>query len=615
MSINRVNCKSPAGRSIPGRRGVLLTLLLVLAACSGSEITGVGGEGTGSSANRVIGRLDGFGSLVIAGVTLDESGAELAVEVDPRAPASAPLTELRLGMNPNVELNGVGRAGKVLVAPELRARLAEVDPIARELEIAQQVVLVDAVPADPTTFEGFRDLSELDAGEMIEVFGQRDSAGRIRASHIARRPAADSVRVMGTVRGLDAVARTFTVGNLGVRYTRASVSGPVLAEGQRVAVYGTMQTYDPWLEAVAVAVQEPPLAEGTELRVQGLVTDFASAGRLSLRAIPVDASAAVIEGGSAAELGNDRLATVVGVARGGVLRASTLTLTPDGAAPSTEIVGAIADFVSDSIFSVRGTTVDASRAVFQNLGRDNLANGVRVRVSGRLAGAVLLASSVRIEPVLQGELQTSVGVVVAPDLSSGRFFIGGLADRLRLDAAAVFVGATRAEFVEGVRVRLRGRAAGAEVIVTDVEYVGTPGPIELSGLSDSVFGSAAHGTFRAGPVELSWNAQTVFLGSTNTFEDMGDGRLIRVLAQPVGGGRLLATTVDARNTQPGVARLRGTVGPFVSLAEFHIEDVEIDGSTAVFEPAGLATRLVGAMVEVEGSLNGGVLRATRVVER
>jgi hypothetical protein len=135
--------------------------------------------------------------------------------------------------------------------------------------------------------------------------------------------------------------------------------------------------------------------------------------------------------------------------------------------------------------------------------------------------------------------------------------------------------------------------------------------VELAGIAGGVEATPTGGEFELGEADVVWTPTTVFRGPTASAADLTDGRLVRVLAVR-DGAVYRAVEVDARLTQSGAVRLRGTFTQVAGLAALRLDGQRVDASAAVFDPPSLRDALPGAYVDVEGRMVGGVLQATRV---
>lgn len=617
MTCTGIATPAPGDRTpaalIGRRRLAALAVVALLAACGGGSTMGVGGEGTGSSRD-VVGRIDGFGSVIVAGTRYDDGDARLFVEIDPRAEQERSLSDLRVGMDARMTVIG-GRVRELHVAPELRAAVSDVVPGEGLVIAAGQRVLIDASTAEPTTFDGLAGLEDLDSGDIVEVYGQRDAQGRVRATHVARRPAGSDVRVVGTAREVDTGTGTLAIDGLVVQFASAArmPAAFVPRDGDRVTVFGSMAAVDAALVAAVIAEPQKALRDGVDAALEGAIHEAAAGPSFVVRGARVDASAASIEGGTPMDLTEGRSVWVEGPVAGGTVRATRVRIVPTDSPLPADVTAAITDFVDSGRFRLRGLDVSAAAASFEGLGPTNLGNGVRIRVTGLRQGGALVASTVRAEPASDGDAFVRVGTVIGFDPDARTFEIAGTELSLTLAPDVVFVDGTADRFGDGVAVSVRGSLDGGAAVVREVRFSSAQQEYDIAGIGGDAEGTAVGGSFQIGETHVDWDASTVFLGPTGTFADLANGQYVRVKARLV-AGVLRATRVDAQPTMPGTVVVRGSIEEPTGGAQFRIGGQRVDAAIAVFEPPTLATSPAGAYVDVEGTLVDGVLRATRVSE-
>lgn len=361
---------------------------LLLSACGGGVETG----GTGS---YVEGPVQGFGSVIVGGVQLDEAAARIENSDGQLLDASA----LRLGMRVEVDADaltggagGVTRAAasRVRIAPELLGPVTGlngnspfVDVLGQSVRITAATV-VDGVPGGVTG---------LAPGDLIEVHGFPEPLvgnDRYVATRIERRSAAaPSWRVRGVVRNLDAGARTLRIGQQS--YDLAATGVPAgLANGQvvRLAVQ-TAPLAGLW-PVLAVSVESRRLPDRDAVELEGLVTAAASSARFEVNGVEVEASGATFLDGSGGIMPGARV-KLRGRAANGVLVASSVDLRSDGDAynDGVDLRGSVSAVDSASqTFVVRGVTVfhgSVPPPAFVGGSAADLANGRNVRVRGLLS--------------------------------------------------------------------------------------------------------------------------------------------------------------------------------------------------------------------------------------
>lgn len=571
---------------------------------------GVGGEGTGLYAE---GRVEGFGSVIVGGQAFDDGEARVEMVVDPRAPTEVPLSALRLGMVARLEAAG-SHLRTIRLAPEVVAPVAGIDAARSRIVVAGQTVQFDAAPGDPTALEGLQSVAELKVGDVVAVHGARDAAGVLRASHITRASGA-GVRVAGTLEPVDPATGRWRLHGLALDLAAAQrlPADAVLAAGARVAVFAAAGLGpDGTLRADVVAVDTPALIDRAPVLLAGPVGRFASAADFDVRGIRVRADNAEVSGGKLADLAAGRIVELHGTFMSGRLAVARLRLLPNDLSPTVQVAAPIGDFVDPGRFEVRQTPVDASAATLTGFSAGNLGNGVAVRVTGRLRGGTVQALRVEPLPAREGSAITVIGSVTTFDAAGGLLGVDGTSLQLQLQPSTRFGGTGAAALAPGVMVQARGLVRGGVLSVTDLRVGPDSGERTLGGLAGNVEADGSGGgAFDVSEIDLVWTPQTQFLGPTGSPADLVNGRLVQVRAVP-DGAVLRATVVDARATQPGVVRLRGTVTQLVSPSEIRLDGQRVDVSAATFVPADLATGLAGAYVDVEGTMVDGVLRATKV---
>jgi Domain of unknown function (DUF5666) len=285
-------------------------LALCLASCGGGgALSGGGIDGSG----LVIGPITGFGSIIVSGLELDVDGADVTIDGQAATPA-----DLRLGMLVTVaaELDYAamtGIASSVDFRDVVQGPVSEVDAANAAFVVLGQRVLSDA----GTVFDGVT-LDTLGIGDVVEVSGFVDAGVNVRATRVARRIApAEPLEIRGKVTALDANAQTFSIGALTIDFSNAVVDPGVeaLANGVTVDVQGMGPILDGVLVADQIEVQvREPGEEGTELEVEGFVTEVISATDFVLngsRQVRLT-SRTQIEGGDASDIVVDARLSVHG---------------------------------------------------------------------------------------------------------------------------------------------------------------------------------------------------------------------------------------------------------------------------------------------------------------
>jgi hypothetical protein len=600
----------------------------LLAACGGEDRrtpaedggeAGVGAGGSGGySVGQVSGRIDGLGSVRVAGLRFDDRSARARLALDPLAPAEIPITDLRLGMEVTVETGT--DAGLRLTAQPIVRGICDQMWIARGnlLRIGGQWIRVNAAPAQPTYLEGFRSWNDLLRLNMMEVHGQRGADGIIQASYIGTRLKTSPVCVVGTLDLFDnsnTPPGTFDIGEMTIWYEQARLApGLTLEVGRRYAVYGRPLPAPwggdsgIWTQAITIGPAEPEAAIDMPVTVNGLVEALPAPGLAVVRGALVDFSKARVLNGTAADIRTDSLVRAVGVKAAGTLRASEVALLPRDRPALFDVQSQVTDFIDAQSLLVSSAAVNAGAANFAGLAASNLGNAVTVKVSGTLANASLTAETVEAARIEPGQPAAFVGDALEYDTALRTFRVAGLTQNFVLAQDVQFVGITAAQFAAGVRVAVIGTLVADRWVVTHVRAQPAVGIFDLAGIAGQV-----------GPAEFVLNANvlaltsaTRFVGVTNTAADLTPGRYVRVRAAR-DASRLVALEVDARPSLSQAARVRGVVTKLITESQLSIGSQRVDAGAAAFVPPEFRTSFApGAYCEAEGQMRDGVLVASRV---
>jgi ribosomal protein S28E/S33 len=207
------------------------------------------------------------GSVIVNGVKFEDNAASIMADDTLKTPAF-----LDDGMT--VKVKGVvnsdrltGTAEKIKVSNEVRGAITSkgVD----SLLVLGQTVFVDGA----TLFKNVSGFDALQPGDVVEVHGQRDAAGDIRAVRVELVGAGLVDEVKGPVSEKDLVPSTFKIGGLLISYDANTVivpAGASFANGDVVEVHlgaGNVAT------RIEVEDEFEP-AEGQEFEVEGFISGF-----------------------------------------------------------------------------------------------------------------------------------------------------------------------------------------------------------------------------------------------------------------------------------------------------------------------------------------------------
>jgi hypothetical protein len=602
-----------------------VTLGCGLAACGAGGGPPAGGSAGGVAATAStqevsIGTVTGFGSVIVEGMRYDDSSAQVSVEDNPASPRTALASDLKLGMQVSVGSADGATAKTVVASAEVIGRITGL--AADGFIVAAQTVRVSTDPASPTVFEGASGLADLAVNDRVVVYGQRDASNVIVATRVERKDATagTTVRVVGPVANLSAGGTSFAVGGLTVTVastTRVLPTGVTLANGQRVAVWSDAAVVGNTLAAKVVVASASALPGEGSARVGGLVRGLDFVARtFRIQDVDIDASTARFVNGGAVDLANGRRVRVRGSFVDSVLKATEVRFVRDQGDANVELTGAITDFVSSASFKVRGVPIDASGSgvVFGNGTAANLAEGVAVRIDGAVSGDMVKPTRVEFVTTADGAVRLFVGVVGGYDGTAGTFVLQGL--NMKLTDATTFrnadgSAAQRSEFGNDDRVEVRGVFAGGVFTVSQVTFrPGVAVVVRSEGPVTQV--SVSGGRFMLNGTVVSFSGTTLVQGS---LDSLRNGTRVEVEGTVV-GGVLVASRIEIE-TQDGstVARVRGVVSDYVSIANFRVAGQKVDASGATFSGGVAADLANGRQVEARGAAVDGVLVAVQVTFR
>lgn len=284
--------------AVPLRRKSVLQLsatavLVVLAALAAVRST-AGIQGSGLRAFAAIGPITtlGSGTVTVGGVDYSTAGAQINID-------GHPGSQQQLQVGDVVSLQGTWlHGGRWQVAAtntltfngNVRGAVSGIDIPAATFFVLGQAVHVNsstqfAPGIQPAGLQGLQN------GAVVEVSGFADASGDIVATGVSSVGDSGVARVVGTIQNLNPQQQTFNIQSLVVSYAGAVVKGS-LADGTAVAVQGPQPAANGTLSAsqvsVAPSLQANPGAVG---RIEGLITDFASANYFEVDGQPVSVDA------------------------------------------------------------------------------------------------------------------------------------------------------------------------------------------------------------------------------------------------------------------------------------------------------------------------------------
>jgi hypothetical protein len=373
---------------------VALNLFLLLAGCGG----GGGGATPPTSTPAVFTGVMAKGSVIVNGVRFEDNFARIMV--DDTAKTAAALQD---GMI--VKLRGhinddrlTGAADEIEVENEVRGTVQSTNAIAMPLSftLLGQTVLVD----DLTVFAHVAGVAALVAGSsVVEVHGQRDGAGNIRASRVELigAPGAN----IDELRGVAASANgtTFTLAGVTVDYATAIITptGATLVDGALVEVHGAFNAGT--FAATRVDIEDSEdirFAPGVndDFEVEGYVSGFGGPGDTAFSvsgvAVTISSSTRYISGIST-DLGNNIKVEAEGVWNGTSLAARKIEF-------------------KRSVIRLQGAVTTSGTGVFV---MDIAGHNVGIETNGFTNGSVPAVGPDCVQ--IRGQRKAVAGVVVMAD--------------------------------------------------------------------------------------------------------------------------------------------------------------------------------------------------------
>ena len=603
----------------------LLRILVVivtagLAGCGGGGgemVARIGSGGSGAPVSAGAGAVSGFGSIIVNGQHYDETAAQVFVDERPDLPSAASVDAIRLGSQIRFEHQS-NRISQATVAAEVIGPVASVG--ADTLTVLSQTVRVNAAAASPTVFDGFTALTDLAAGSIVEVHGQRNAAGEIVASRIELRPATGVMRVAGTV--ASAASDSFKIGTLTVRTAQATVlpAGQTLATGQRVAAWTDQPLANGEFVARVVRIGGTNVPDAAALTLDGVVTDYKTVSSFRVGGYAVDATGAQFVGGTATDLRDGRFVRASGTVNAGVLRATRVEFIA-ATAPVVEVTGAIASFTdAKSPFSVRNTgTLVTPQTTYTRGDATNLGEGVLVKVEGPLVNGKLEAIKVDFLPPSAGIARVLFGTVSKASAAADprTFVLTPLPFEVKTTAATQYKKGVAADLKDGRSVKVAGSYDGLQFVADEIQFMDNAQDAPTFSV-EGIASNVQPGSVVVDGKTVMLTPATIYLrkGVAVKFDDLKNGASVDIEAVKL-NGVLYAVSVELKEPASGSASVRGIVSGRASdtATEFLVgsQRVSVAGSPQIV-PGSKSLKDIrnGTDLEVEGTIASGLLTATRV---
>jgi hypothetical protein len=415
-------------------------IVLILSACgggdSGSKIGGIDGSGAPVTAGTIsVGAINGFGSVIVNGVRYNSDKAKILVN-------DQPASEINLHAGYQVKItgtknsNGVATADTIEFYPNLLGTLSQIDLAAQQFTVLGQSVQVNSA----TLFDAAIKPNYLDGlklGDNLLVSGFANDKGIITATRIELTTVIHH-QVMGYVSNLNEANLSFSIKNLSINYSAASLNNFTnnqIASNNLVVVTGTLDSKGVLQAKTLVRINNSLDKTVKTAETEGFVTRYLSATDFDVAGITWATSGQTsFENGTNANLGLGVALSVSGEANSaGQLIAQKIEFKKS---PNNEIVGevtAISTISSTNIatgtLQISGTSIQTNnKTVFEDNGgaelkRFNFGNitiGDFLKVSGYNSQGNFIATKIEREDIQRendNELKMS-GLIISIDTHS-----------------------------------------------------------------------------------------------------------------------------------------------------------------------------------------------------
>ena len=381
------------------RRTLLLGMVgsvVQLTGCGGGGGADVAGLSSGGTGSFTSGTISGLGSIIVNGIRYNDDNATLISRDD----GSSFGTTLKVGMVVSIQgspviaattTNGTATATayRISCGSEWEGPVANIT--ATSFDILG--LTVDVLTA--TVFEGAAtQLSGLSTSHFVEVHGYVDqTTGHLQASRVeVSSTAPTEYKLSDVVNSFDAGNQTFNLGAVSIRWNNNTSIPTSWADGVFVRV--KMAAATP-LVATQIRLLTSPLTQlGTsddhDAEIHGFISAYQSDANFTVNGIPVDASAAVISGGT---LAVGRRVEIHGSITNGILIATKLETPSDASLHEFEFHGTVSALDTNAMtFALHGLTFkyDPSTSI-----QATLVNGARIEIKATRTSGAWLATEIR----------------------------------------------------------------------------------------------------------------------------------------------------------------------------------------------------------------------------
>jgi Domain of unknown function (DUF5666) len=454
---------------------VVALLTAALTACGG----GVGSGGTGqevvTSTGPTVGTVNGFGSVIVDGLSYDNRTAPVVAETAPGRDAAA---EVRIATQVRVDATVVGTVTDISTATNTAAAAPQI------IVLGQTISLNNVGTAGPITQfgGGYLKAGDLRVGDAIEVHAvqlRSATSNPLQATRIDKLAALPStLRVTGVVTATAASSASIGALNLDTSKAVALPAGNAVTVGQTISVWAVPHP-------LALPAPGTVVLQATQIRIRGLSvagadnTVSGAVSRLDATAKTFNLGSLLVNYANAtitptnASVANNRYVQVRGTtAADGSLSAVSINVRDAGSNSEAELKGNISAYVAATKqFTLRGVAVDASTATLKSCPATGLANGLFVELKGAVSATGVKASSIQCGDEPAEATVEREGIAGTVDLPAKTFQITpekGAAINVKWTDATYFGGLTAAT-LSGKKVQAEGALVGGVLMATKVK--------------------------------------------------------------------------------------------------------------------------------------------------
>jgi hypothetical protein len=292
-----------------------------------------------------------------------------------------------------------------------------------------------------------------------------------------------------------------------------------------------------------------------------------------------------------------------------------------GKIASGTITGFGSIFVNGVEYDIDAASIEINDDVSAELGQDDLRIGMVVTVSAVVEGSSGVASLVVYDSEVEGPvsgLSEEAGGLAKSFSVLGINVLVDIADTEFDDGEAP--GFSFATMADSDLVEISGFFDGSNVL--NATYIKKIGDFVLGTSEVEIKGNPDAGTDAGAGESFTIDGVTVNILATADLSEVAGGRVSDDMFVEIEGTLTNDNqpTIDAVRIEQeeegldedaGETELEGLVSNFVDDSDFTLAGQRVDASDAEFEPAGLVLR-DGLRVEVEGIVEGGILKARKV---